>query len=62
MTDPDETYLGDGLYASFDGFSFILRASGEYGDYCVGLEPDVFNALVRYREAVYAKHGVKVPG
>ena len=29
MAGSDETYLGDGLYASFDGFSFVLRAPRE---------------------------------
>ena len=33
-----ETYLGDGLYASFDGFNVILRAPSENGDHFVGLE------------------------
>ena len=37
----DETYLGDGLYASFDGFSFVLRAPREGGNHWVALEPFV---------------------
>ena len=44
-----EVYLGDGLYASFDGFSFNLRAPQEGGDHWVALEPDVFNALIEFR-------------
>lgn len=40
-----ETYLGDVLYASFDGFHIMLRASREGGDHFVGLEPAVFQAL-----------------
>jgi hypothetical protein len=28
---PNETYLGDGLYARFNGFEFILRAPRENG-------------------------------
>ena len=44
-----EVYLGDGLYASFDGFMITLRAPREGGDHWVGLEPDVFAALVEYQ-------------
>lgn len=43
-----ETYLGDGLYASFDGFMIILRAPREDGSHHVGLEPDVLEAFERY--------------
>lgn len=47
-----ETYLGDGLYASFDGYQIILRAPREGGDHWVGLEPQVFDALVEFKDAV----------
>lgn len=43
-----ETYLGDGLYASFDGFMITLRAPRENGDHWVGLEPEIFQALVKF--------------
>jgi hypothetical protein len=33
-----ETYLGDGLYASFDGWQVRLRAPREGGDHEVFLE------------------------
>jgi hypothetical protein len=33
-----ETYLGDGLYASFDGWQIRLRAPREGGDHVVFLE------------------------
>ncbi len=49
-----ETYLGDGLYASFDGWQIILRAPREDGDHYVALEPSVFEALLHYRKTVYA--------
>jgi hypothetical protein len=35
---PHETYLGDGLYASFDGYQVKLRAPREGGDHEVFLE------------------------
>jgi hypothetical protein len=43
-----ETYLGDGLYASFDGWQIVLRAPRSGGDHLVGLEPAVFQALSRW--------------
>lgn len=43
-----ETYLGDGLYASFDGFMITLRAPRAEGDHWVGLEPDVYAALTEF--------------
>jgi hypothetical protein len=41
----DETYLGDGLYASFDGYQIKLRAPREDGDHVVYLEPSTNAAL-----------------
>jgi hypothetical protein len=48
MTAQQETYLGDGLYASFDGFTIWLRAPREGGDHIVALEPLVYGELVRF--------------
>lgn len=40
----DETYLGDGLYASYDGYQIKLRApDGSRGNRVVYLEPSVIN-------------------
>lgn len=36
-----ETYLGDGLYGSYDGFAITLRAPRPEGDHYVVLEPQV---------------------
>ena len=44
----NETYLGDGLYVSFDGYSIWLRAPREGGDHEVALEPPVFQALLDF--------------
>jgi len=41
----NETYLGDGLYASYDGFMITLRAPRTNGDHWVGLEPEVWLAF-----------------
>ena len=48
MTDRQESYLGDGLYASFDGFSIWLRAPREHGDHVVCLEPLILKAFIDY--------------
>lgn len=49
----DETYLGDGLYASWDGFMVRLRAPRENGDHEVFLEPSVFNEFVLFIEKTF---------
>jgi hypothetical protein len=43
-----EVYLGDGLYASFDGWMITLRAPRFEGDHWVGLEPSVVVAFEQY--------------
>jgi hypothetical protein len=44
----EEEYLGDGLYASFDGWQFWLRAPRSDGDHEVALEPQVLAAFERF--------------
>jgi hypothetical protein len=47
----EETYLGDGLYASFDGYQIWLKASnGVDVTNAVALEPSVFQALLAYEK------------
>lgn len=47
------SYLGDGLYAEFDGFQIRLVASdGERVLNEVFLEPDVFYALLNYAQGI----------
>jgi hypothetical protein len=48
----EEEYLGDGLYVSYDGFMYILRAPRHGGDHWVGLEPDVLKHFDEYRQRV----------
>lgn len=40
-----ETYLGDGLYASFDGYQITLRAPRGGGDHWVALDPLTYVSL-----------------
>lgn len=49
-----ETYLGDAVYASFDGFQIWLR-TGDGNDNRIALEPAVFKALVEYHSDLSAR-------
>ena len=48
LTERGETYLGDGLYVSFDGWQIVLRAPRQEGDHWVALEPQVYGNLIDY--------------
>jgi len=50
-----EEYLGDGLYVSFDGYQFCLRAPRENGDHVVYLEPPVLAEFIEYVNQQTAK-------
>jgi hypothetical protein len=43
-----ETYLGDGVYASYDGWMVKLRAPRENGDHWVALEPRELQAFLKF--------------
>lgn len=43
-----ETYIGDGVYVSFDGFYVRLRTPRENGDHWIGIEPHVYSDLRRW--------------
>jgi hypothetical protein len=44
----NEIYIGDGLYASWDGFGYTLRAPRTEGDHYVYLEPHVLKEFQDY--------------
>lgn len=48
----DETYIGDGLYASFDGENIVLCAPRSEGDALVYLDTETYQSLLRFVEAV----------
>lgn len=54
----EERYLGDGLYASFDGYQITLRAPRSDGDHWVALELGVYDALIAFAK----RHGWVVVG
>jgi DNA-directed RNA polymerase subunit RPC12/RpoP len=43
-----EVYIGDGVYAAFNGFALKLRAPREHGDHEVFLEPREFAEVLRF--------------
>ena len=47
--DEHETYLGDGVYASFDGYQIWL-AVNHHENNVVALEPSVLDRLYKYVE------------
>lgn len=49
----EDTYLGDGVYASFDGYQIWLRAERENGWHRIALEPPVVTALVAYADKIW---------
>lgn len=58
----EEEHIGDGLYASFDGFQFKLRAPRPGGDHEVFLEPAVLMAFESYINRTNAHFNVPRPG
>lgn len=48
-----ETYLGDAVYASFDGWNIWLR-TGDGNNQRIALEPEVLAALVAFNKQVRA--------
>lgn len=50
-----ETYLGDGVYASFDGYQIWLRAERDGNMHRIALEDQTMNALTRYAGTIWEK-------
>lgn len=50
---PEPRYLGDGVYASFDGYHIWLHLGADDNPKLIALEPGVFDALARYAEKVW---------
>jgi hypothetical protein len=61
MKRENETYLGDGLYASFDGWQIWLRAPRLGGDHVVALDVEMCGRLAAYVEALKATHTAAKP-
>ena len=56
--EPESTilYLGDGVYASFDGYQIWLSTQREIGQHIIALDPFVLERLVEYAK----KYGFKM--
>lgn len=51
----NDSYLGDGLYASFDGYGITLWTERDFTKHWVYLEPTVYKALQDYVERLKAQ-------
>lgn len=51
----EEEYIGDGLYAGFDGEGIRLRAPRAGGDHWVYLDPCVWDNLMKFVERLNDK-------
>lgn len=50
------TYLGDSVYAKFDGFAIVLTTNNGYGpSNTIVLEPEVMRALDRFVKRLNAE-------
>ena len=60
MSEQFKEYIGDGIYASFDGYQIWLRTSdGIRYTNEIALEPSVFNALIDYQERLARAHAAR---
>ena len=50
---PNTQYLGDGVYASFDGFHIILDLRGQDNTTQIALDPQVVENFIAYQDSVY---------
>lgn len=51
----EDRYLGDGVYASFDGYQIWLAAN-DHRNKIVALEPSVMEALIQYNRDLVAHY------
>lgn len=48
-----KTYIGDSVYANFDGYNIIISLDNGDGDYnSIALEPEVVDALLEFKERI----------
>ena len=47
-----DEYLGDGVYASWDGYNIWLDLRGQDARTKIALEPHTIDALVKYNESI----------
>ncbi|MHA1302164.1 MAG: hypothetical protein ACTSPI_00480 [Candidatus Heimdallarchaeaceae archaeon] len=53
MTEENSSYIGDGVYAGFDGMNiWLYTGSHDYPDNRVCLEPEVLDSLIHFVKRV----------
>jgi hypothetical protein len=52
MIETECTYLGDGVYVSFDGYNLVIRVNDHRSDPVVFLEPSVIDELMQYYQKI----------
>ena len=50
----EDRYIGDGVYASFDGYHIVLDLRGQDSTTRIGLEPQVMEQLKRFQKDILA--------
>lgn len=55
----EKTYLGDGLYISYDGYQFRLSTKRKNGEHFVCLEPTVFERFQSFVQKTWAEERSK---
>lgn len=48
----EDRYIGDGVYASFDGYHIILDLRAQDNTTRIALEPPVLDELLRFRKDI----------
>ena len=48
----EDRYLGDGVYASFDGYHVVLDLRAQDSTTRIALEPPVMHRLIEFNKAV----------
>jgi hypothetical protein len=51
----EKMYLGDGVYADFDGFGITLHTERDGGTHWIYFEPEVLAALFAYVERLKSR-------
>lgn len=48
----NRAYIGDGVYASHDGYHIWLSTDREGGTHSIALDPYVYRALIDYHDSI----------
>ncbi len=55
MTKIEDQYLGDGVYASFDGYHIILDLRAQDSFTQIALEPEVIEQLLNFQKHIKSR-------